>query len=276
MKSLVLQLESRSRSAIRQSVYDHVAELAKGGQVKGETADRLHAAKSDKEAATAQMGVVKSELMEAQARLNASQIDVHEATADLKVAKADFARTELSANYTIIRAPWDGIVTKRACHVGDFVRSGELGGAAPILTVVKTAKVRVIVNVSDSLVPYLDRGDPVEVRFNRLRGRAYQGAVARIAEVEESGGTMRAEIDLDNADGRIKAGQSGEVTIYLEKKQGVRTIPLSAVYNRNSGDGAICYRIENNRAVQARIKNAASDDGVLHRSDRRARTRATA
>ena len=163
-------------------------------------------------------------------------------------------------NYTRIVAPWDGIVIKRACNEGDFVRSGELGGASPTFTVVKTAKVRVIVNVSDSLVPYLDRGDPVEIRFDALRSRIYRGAVARFAEAEEAG-YMRAEIDLENADGRLKSGQRGEVTIQLEKKQGVRTIPLSAVFERKDGDQATCYRIENNRAVQARIKTGA-DDGV--------------
>jgi RND family efflux transporter MFP subunit len=208
------------------------------------------------------MIVVKAELTGAQAKLEASEIDVREATADRKVAMADVARAEVFVNYTRIVAPWDGIVTKRACNEGDFVRSGELVGSTPILTVVKTAKVRVIVEVGDNLVPYLDRGDPVEIRFHALRPRVYRGSVTRIAEAEEVE-RMRAEIDLDNADGRLKSGQRGEATIQLEKKQGVRAIPVSAIRGRNAGDRdhAICYRIENNRAVRARIK-IGIDDGV--------------
>ncbi len=74
----------------------------------------------------------------------ASQIDVREATADLKVAMADLAKTKVFVDYTRIVSPWDGVVTKRSCNEGDFVRSGELGGSDPILTIVKIGKVRVI------------------------------------------------------------------------------------------------------------------------------------
>ena len=107
-----------------------------------------------------------------------------------------------------------------------------------------------------------DKGDPAEIRFDALKGRVYRGTVARIAQAEETvDRTMRTEIDVDNADGRLKPGQFGRVTIFLKTRQGVRAIPSSAVFERNAAGHAICYRIENPRAVLTRIK-VGEDDGV--------------
>ena len=95
---------------------------------------------------------------------------------------------------TRVVSPWDGIVTRRGYHVGDFVRSGDAATAAPLLTVSETRKMRVIVGVPDADSPYLDKGDRAIVRFDALANpnHFYHGVVRarhmpRTSTIEQSG-----------------------------------------------------------------------------------------
>lgn len=74
--------------------------------------------------------------------------------------------------------------------------------------------------------------------------------------------TLRAEIDLDNADGQLRPGQYGAIMIVLEDLGNCLTIPLSALTgDRGSGSDAACYRIDGRRVVRTRIKTG-KDNGV--------------
>ena len=110
---------------------------------------------------------------------------------------------------------------------------------------------RVVVLVPDRDVPYLDEGDPVTVQIDALGARGvFQGRIARTAYALDQDRTLRAEIDLPNADGRLRPGQFGRVEIELETRENVLTIPSSAIMSGSSDDTANCYRVAGGRAVQ--------------------------
>ena len=132
-----------------------------------------------------------------------------------------------------------------------------------MLVIMKTDKMRVVVEVPDRDVPLLDKGDQVTVRIDAIGDRVYQGTIARTAYAEDpETRTLRAEVDLDNVDGRLRPGQYGTATIVLEDLGNRLTIPMSALIDgRGAGGDAACYRIEGRRAVRTRIK-IGKDDGV--------------
>jgi membrane fusion protein (multidrug efflux system) len=112
-------------------------------------------------------------------------------------------------------------------------------------------------------VPLLDVGDPVMVRINSLGARGLlQGQITRTAyALDPQDRTLRAEIALPNTDGRLRPGQMGRVTINLETRENVLTIPSSAIVERNDLGKAVCYRVEGGRAVRA-ILLVGPDDGL--------------
>ncbi len=182
---------------------------------------------------------------------------------DLRIAESGLRSAEINAGYTKIDSPFDGIVTWRDCHVGELVCSPSVGNVKPILKIDQTSPIRVVVFVPDGDVPYLDEGDRVTVRIDALGARGvYKGRIARTAyALDPQDRNLRAEIDLPNADGRLRSGQFGRVEIDLETRENVLTIPSSAIIERNADGTAVCYRVVGGRAARARCR-VALDDGV--------------
>ncbi|MGP0063171.1 MAG: efflux RND transporter periplasmic adaptor subunit [Isosphaeraceae bacterium] len=162
----------------------------------------------------------------------------------------------LSVSARVI-APIDGIVTGRNYHVGAVVRTGASGESEPLLTIVQTSRVRIVVEVPDRDAVFLDKGAPATFRPDALPDRAYKGTISRTAVAEDKG-TLRAEIDLDNSDGRLRPGQAGHVAIALADHSEGLTIPVSAVLEDGDGpqarDSQSCYRVKEGRTVRTPIR----------------------
>ncbi len=201
------------------------------------------------------LAVAKADVLAAEAKVLAARAEMDEARADVRVAEANQAGPEIQTVAARVIAPIDGLVTRRNYHVGAVVRTAATGGSEPLLTIVQASTVRVVVRIPDSDAAFLDRGDPVTFRPDAFSNRAYQGAISRTAVAEEQG-TVRAEIDLDNADGQLRPGQSGRVTVTLEEHPDVLIIPVEAILGPGYGtDGLVsCYRMVDGRAVRTPIR----------------------
>ncbi len=202
-------VQSEPLILLRQKEYDRIAELSRNKQVEPRLVDegrhRLETAKSARELAKVQISVASAGLDEAQAKLVAAKADAEEVEADLRVAETELVGSQIRASYTRIEAPFDGIVIRRGCNLGEFVRSGTEGGSVPMFSVVGAQKMKVVVNVPDANAPFLDKGDPVDVWMDAQPDRKYAGVIARTAFAEDPATrTLRAEIDIHNNDGRLR------------------------------------------------------------------------
>src|SRR5439155_1439283 len=83
------------------------------------------------------------------------------AEANRRVADADRRHTAAVLSYATIKAPFDGVVTRRTVDVGQFVQpaSGP-GGAPPLFVVVRTNPVRIFVDTPEVDAPFVVRGTP--------------------------------------------------------------------------------------------------------------------
>ena len=247
----VLRYREKSLERLRGLAAQNTVEL----RLVDEAEENVEAARSALTEAKAQVVTAKAGIEEAMAKLVAARSDIEGAKADIHLAQAELENASAVAGYTKIVSPWDGIVTRRGYHVGDYVRSGDRGGFVPLLTLIQTGKVKVIVDVPDVDAPYLDKGDRAIVKIDALGERAYQGAIARTALAQDPvARTVRAEIDLKNEDGRLRPGQHGRVTIDLQDRRDVLSIPASALIERSPDGAAACYRIVDGHAVKVRIK----------------------
>ena len=189
----------------------------------------------------------------AEAKLPEAKADVEAAGADLRAAEAGLLKAELLVQQATIASPLDGIVTRRNFQPGDFVRSGDQAGARPLVSIVNAGKVRVVVAIANADVPFLAPGAPATVRLDSAGERSYKGTIARTAyALDPTTATLRAEIDFDNADGRLRPGQTATVVIDLEGHTRHLSIPRSAVITVGPGSAEI-LRIEGGRAVRTQI-----------------------
>jgi multidrug resistance efflux pump len=121
------------------------------------------AAREAAHAGEAAVATAKAEVKAAEAKIAQARADVVEANAEVRVAEADLRLAQVMVGFATIRAPFDGLVTYRSRFPFDFVRAGEQGARVPLLTVERTDKFRVVVQVADRDVPYADKGDRATV-----------------------------------------------------------------------------------------------------------------
>ncbi len=166
----------------------------------------------------------------AQAKVASGQADVKVTEAEVPMAAATVARIKTLMKYAIIRAPFDGVITERFVDHGDFVRSATEGAAGPLLSVAKTDRIRLSLEIPEPDSPFVKVGTPVDIVVKALAKEPFHAAITRTAvALRESTRTMRAEIDLDNPDGRLAPGMYAQVVVTLETKQNALVIPSKAI-----------------------------------------------
>ncbi|MBS0201839.1 MAG: efflux RND transporter periplasmic adaptor subunit [Planctomycetes bacterium] len=183
-----------------------------------EKQDEHEAAISAEDAARAKIATAKSQVVAAGARVEQAKANLLEAQAMVTVAQADVQKAEVLLQFSKIVSPYEGVITERNFHVGDFIQSADQGGGKPILQVQKIDVMRLVVQVPDRDVAFVDAGDPAEFQVDGLVGVNLEGKVSRFSNSEdERTRCMRTEIDLPNPGGRLRDGMYGQVRIHLQE-----------------------------------------------------------
>ncbi len=229
-----------------------------------EKEDDFESAKAGEEVAIAAVQTAKGRLAKALAAVEKARADVKAARASLRVAEAKQSAAQIFEEYTRLDVPFDGVVTERNYHDGDFIRAADSGGdTPPILMITRNDLMRVIVDIPDRDVPYVNRGDPAVVHVDSLGAEEFRGTVTRYSEMQSSfNRAMRVEVDLPNPSGRLHEGMYGNVTIQLEPAAQVLAVPSSALFENNGhGKGAVYVAREGQaRRVDVRV---GRDNGLV-------------
>ena len=216
------------------SEHDRMKELAANGSItrklEEETLNALRAAEAAVQEVIARGQSVRTEFQQSQAKIGTAEADKVAADARHKVAIAAVDRIKTMLGYTEIKAPYAGTVTSRTVDTGHFVQPVSGPQSTPLLEVSRTDTVRIFVEVPELEAGQVDVGDPAEVRVQAADGPVIRAAVTRTSgALVESNHSLRVEIDVPNAEGRLRSGMYATVTIQLaERPEGI-VIPVTAV-----------------------------------------------
>jgi len=230
--------------------YERIERLVRGGSLEARLLDE---AKYGRDAARAALETVGAKIHTARAQREAAAAYVERAVTDhtsaeakVDLAEAELAKVQTMLEYAEIRAPFDGVVTKRFFHRGAFIQPAEGNSAArPLLTVTRTDVVRIFLDLPMAEVRWLDRGDKAVLdRINVLPGERFEhGEVTRFASsLDRNSRMMRVEVDLKNPDHRLLPGYYGYVTLYLDELVQTPVVPSSALMAK--GKERFVYVIE--------------------------------
>jgi membrane fusion protein (multidrug efflux system) len=135
------------------------------------------------------------------------------AEALLQSARSDLAVTELNLEHTAVRAPVDGVVSKRSVEVGQIVQLGQ-----PLLALVPLQDVWVIANFKETQLTRIRPGQRAEVRVDSFPGIAFEGSVNSLSA---GTGSRFSLLPPENATGNwVKVVQRVPVKILLDHKPG--------------------------------------------------------
>jgi len=227
--------------------YERMKELAAKSAVTqklvDETLNQYRAAEAARDEAAATVQTARAALNEAEANVYKAQADQMAAEARERVSQADLSRAKTLLAYTEIKAPFDGVVTRRGVDTGHYVHPANDGTKA-LMTVLRTDKVRVFVDVPEMEAAFVDGGDtpdPAIVRVQSLGGREYQATVTRHSmSLDVSNRSLRTEIDIPNEDGVLRPGMYATASILLEQRDDVLTLPASAIVREGRDTYCCC------------------------------------
>jgi RND family efflux transporter MFP subunit len=209
----------------------------------------------------AQEGVrsAKAQVTAMDAKVAKAHADKAEAEAEVDVTKALLEKAEVQVEFATIKAPFDGLITERNYFRNDFVRSAnESGTHLPLLTVQRTDRFRVVVQIPDRDVPFARPGEAATVEMDALPGEQFPGTLARVSRSEDpQTRLMHVEIDLLNPKGKIADGMYGRVTIILEKSNMLAVPPSCLVGTVHEGKGKV-FVVRDGRAHLVTIQVGAN------------------
>ncbi len=235
-----------------------VAQHAQTGSLLDETRSKLRSAESARDEAYAQVKTAEAAVKQGQAMVDKARADVTAAAASIKVARTDLQHTQATRGYAMIAAPYDGVISRRNVVVGELTEPGTRG--EPLFTVVRDDVVRIIVNVPEMYAMAVDPGDRVSIRLQAVADGNVAGKVTRTSWVlDAKSRTLRAEIDIPNAEGKLRPGLYTNTTIFVTEHPGALLLPGSAVTGRETQ--AYCMIVVDGKAVRRPVR-LGLDDGT--------------
>jgi RND family efflux transporter MFP subunit len=175
-----------------------------------------------------------------------SKQETDEKTGDLavKAAHVNSARAEVDRllalkGFARIVAPFDGVVTARKTDIGALINAGSGASATTeLFDVAKVDRLRLYVNVPQSESAGLRPGLAASLTVPERPGQSFPATLATTADaVSDRSGTLLVELMVDNADGRLKAGDYAEVRFDTAglPASGTLLVPSSALLFRKTG-----------------------------------------
>lgn len=213
---------------------------------------RITRAKADADFDAAEARVTQAKAALEYAKANAAQSpafkqNLEALQAGIAVAQASLDTARAKVNDTILRSPLDGVVTARTQDPGGMASPGQA-----LLTLQSLHSLWATVAVPEEICAKLHLGQPVDVAFDALGGRAFPATVGQInpaADVQSRQFTVR--VLLNNAGNRFSPGMFARVTLILEKATQVVAIPREALkHAKDVGDYVVVARKDQTAHLQ--------------------------
>ncbi len=167
---------------------------------------------------------------------------VSQARAELTAAQDELAKTE-------IRAPMDGIVTRRNVERGEVVVTGTMNNPGTVLmTISDMSSVEAELEVDQTDIPLLRLGQNASVLIDAFPDTSFPGEVAEIGSSPIQGASLlggsatgtdyKVKVALTEHPELLRPGLTVTADIQTSKKDNVLAIPMGALILRNEEEKA--------------------------------------
>jgi multidrug efflux system membrane fusion protein len=177
----------------------------------------------------------------------------------VNAARANLNRLLAQESFKRITAPFDGVVTVRNTDIGQLI---SIGGAADtaLFTVSDQRQLRVYVHVPQNQSALIRPGLAASLTVPEYPGQTFKAVVSKDARaLDPQSGALLVELQLDNADGRLKPGEYAQVSFGLASGAATARVPATAIQFRN--DGPTVAIVGRDSHVQVRAVTITRDLG---------------
>jgi RND family efflux transporter MFP subunit len=173
---------------------------------------------------------------DAEAKINVAKSSLEATKEQLGVSQAESQRVKSLQDYSVVTAPFSGVITMRYADVGSLIQAGTTSDtqSMPLVKLAESDLLRLRMPVPEEDVPYIRTGGDVQIKL-QATGKTISGKIIRFTrELTTSTRTMLAEVDVPNPDLILSTGMTAEATIVLQAQKNVLIVPAGALLK---GDG---------------------------------------
>jgi len=177
--------------------------------------------------------VSKQETDQADSDLTARQATVDSMTANVH-------RLEQLQSFEKIYAPFTGVITARNTDIGALIDAGSSGQPRELFHMAAVNRLRIYVSVPEVDSAAAPVGAKPALTLDEFPNVTFQGTIVRNSDsIDPNTRTLNVEVDVDNADDRIKTGSYVQVHFKLPKQEaaasGAFIIPTNTLLFRAEG-----------------------------------------
>jgi len=211
----------------------------------------------------AQHFISQSALDTARARVARAVAATANVRAQVVAAQATARNAQVSVDYTLIRAPFDGVIVSKSANVGDMVTpfSSAADSKGAVVNMVDMSTLEVEADVSESSLSRIRVGEPAEIALDALPDARFRGHIHRIVPtIDRAKATVMTKVQFESIDPRILPEMSAKVAFLSQEVSADQQKPLIAVAPDAivQRDGhAVVFVVDNDRATAVPVTPGA-------------------
>jgi RND family efflux transporter MFP subunit len=206
--------------------------------------------------ARANLALAESELKRgralwSEALVSRQEVDVLENRAAVERStveqlEAELRQAQVNLEYTLLRAPTDGVVLAKLKEVGEIAVPGGFAGSGDLVRLANLNDMRAEVDVNEADLARVKLGQAARVTPDAFPASNYPATVAKLyPQVDRQKGTLKIEVKILAPDEKLLPDMSARVTFLSEPTpndggaKAVVLAPLSAVRRDERGDSFV-------------------------------------
>jgi HlyD family secretion protein len=200
-----------------------------------------------------------------QAELDAAETLQRVDDAQIAQLQAEIAQSQVNLDYTVLRAPADGVILAKLKEVGEMAVPGGFAGSGDLIRMANLNELRAEVDVSEADLSRVHLGQNALVVPDAFPDKRYAAKVVKLyPQVNRQKGTLKVEVQILEPDstllpdmsvrlhflGQDQSPQAGGPPLVLAPKSAIR------------GDGSSSYVwVVTNGALRRQTVRAGADQG---------------
>ena len=197
--------------------------------------------------------------------VSAQELDVQEnrasvARATVAQLEAELAQARVNLEYTVLRAPTDGVILAKLKEVGEIAVPGGFAGSGDLVRMANLTDIRAEVDVNEANRIHL--GQRAQVTPDAYPDARYAAEVVKLyPQVDRQKGTLKVEVHVLEPDARLLPDMSARITFLADRpvtpeaERPAVLIPASAL-RRDAAGNMFVWVVQDGRARQAAVETA--------------------
>lgn len=225
---------------------------------------------ADAEREFARQADLVEDRLTSQALYDAALTQREVALAQVGTAVARLNSAQATLDYTVVRAPIDGVIIERNIEMGEMVAPGGFTSqqsTGSIVRIADPASLEVEADINESYIARLQLGQRASISVDAVPGFEYSGRLRQIVPTaDRQRAVVQVKVSIDNIDERLVPDMSCTVTFLEEGIDETELIqppkllvPEQAI--QYTGSAAFLFQVDDGQLRRVRVTLGEASDG---------------